>query len=47
MSKTEIDQYLIKLRTFDNNKEAELKGIRQFLENDTDKSFVMYNNMQL
>jgi len=47
LSKIEIDQYLNKLRTFGNNKDAEIEGIRQFLENDTGKSFVMVNSIQL
>ncbi len=47
MSKTEIGHYINKLRKFGNNNELELEGIRQFLENDTSKSFVMVNSIVL
>lgn len=47
ISKTEINYYLKELEKFGNKTEVELKGIRQFLENDTGKSFVMVNSIVL
>ena len=47
LSKTEIDYYIHKLQKFGNNNGTELEGIRQFLENDTGKSFAMVNSIQL
>ncbi|MDF1866820.1 MAG: hypothetical protein P1U70_18440 [Saprospiraceae bacterium] len=45
--KFEIDYYLKEYSKFDNHSETDLAGIRQFLENDTGKSFVMVNSIVL
>ncbi|MEM1123414.1 MAG: hypothetical protein AAGJ18_23450 [Bacteroidota bacterium] len=45
--KSEIDHYLTALEQFNNNSAAELRDLRQFLESDTGKSFVMVNSISL
>lgn len=47
LSKTEIDYYLKELGKFNNNSAQGLADLRQFLENDTGKSFVMVNSISL
>jgi len=47
LSKTEIDYYLKELEKYRNNSDQGLKDLRQFLQNDTGKSFVMVNSIQL
>ena len=47
LSKTEIDHYLKEYSKFDNNSSEGLTGLRQFLEKDTGKSFVMVNSISL
>ena len=47
LSKTEIDHYLKEYSKFNNNSSEEMTGLRQFLENDTGKSFVMVNSINL
>ena len=47
LSKSEIDDYLRKLSQFNNDSAEGLNNLRQFLENDTGKSFVMVNSISL
>lgn len=47
LSKTEIDHYLKEYSKFDTNSSEGMTGLRQFLENDTGKSFVMVNSINL
>ena len=47
LSKSEIDHYLTALSKFNNNSAEELANMRQFLEKDTGKSFVMVNSISL
>jgi len=47
LSKSEVDYYLEKFKDYDNNRSQELSGMREFLENDTGKSFVMVNSIGL
>ena len=47
LTKQEIDTYLKKLEQYNNNSAQGLKDLRQFLENDTGKSFVMVNSISL
>ena len=47
LSKSEIDHYLTALSKFDNNSVEELVNMREFLEKDTGKSFVMVNSISL
>ena len=47
LSPTEIDYYLTELKKFDNNSAQGLANLRQFLENDTGKSFAMVNSISL
>ena len=47
LSKTEIDHYLKELSKFNNNSAQGLANLRQFLETDTGKSFVMVNSISL
>ena len=47
LSKEEIDVYLDKLSKYNNKSAAGMAGLRQFLENDTGKSFVMVNSVKL
>ena len=47
LSKDEIEYYLNKLKELNNIPDARLVNIRQFLENDTGKSFVMVNSLVL
>ena len=47
LSKREIDHYLKELSKFNNNSAQGLDDLRQFLETDTGKSFVMVNSISL
>ena len=47
LSKTEIDHYLAELKKYNNNSAQGLNDLREFLENDTGKSFVMVNSILL
>ena len=47
LSKSEIDNYLQLLKQYEGYKNEDLSGIRQFLEKDTGKSFVMVNSIVL
>ena len=47
LSPTEIDYYLTELKKIDNNSAQGLANLRQFLENDTGKSFAMVNSISL
>ncbi len=47
LSKTEIDYYLKEYSKFDNHSSEGITGLRQFLEDDTGKSFVMVNSIVL
>ena len=47
LSKTEIDHYLAELKKYNNNSSQGLNDLREFLENDTGKSFVMVNSILL
>lgn len=47
LSSVEVDQFINKLREYDNNSEEELMGIKEFFEHDTGKSFVMVNSISL
>lgn len=47
LSKEEVDVYLDKLSKYNNKSAAGMAGLRQFLENDTGKSFVMVNSIKL
>ena len=47
LSKDEIEYYLNKLKELNNIPDARLVNIRQFLENDTGKSFVLVNSLVL
>ena len=47
LTKAEIDHYINELQKYDNNSSQGLKDIRQFLENDTGKSFLMVNSILL
>ena len=47
LSDVEVDHYLKELNKFNNTNSAGMTGLRQFLENDTGKSFVMVNSIKL
>ena len=47
LSQEEVDSYLNKLGKFNNTSSQGMIGLRQFLENDTGKSFVMVNSVKL
>jgi hypothetical protein len=47
LSDVEVDHYLKELNKFNNTSSAGMTGLRQFLENDTGKSFVMVNSIKL
>ena len=47
LTQQEIDTYLKKLEQYNNSSAQGLKDLRQFLENDTGKSFVMVNSISL
>ena len=47
LSKVEINYYLKELSKFDTESAKGMVGLRQFLENDTGKSFVMVNSISL
>lgn len=47
LSKVEIDHYINELKKYDNDSAQGLAGLREFLENDTGKSFVMVNSIVL
>lgn len=47
LSKSEIDYYVNELKKYNNNSVQGLKDLREFLENDTGKSFVMVNSISL
>lgn len=47
LSRTEVDHYLNELKKYNNNSSQGLKDLREFLENDTGKSFVMVNSISL
>lgn len=47
LSKAEVDHYLSELEKYNNNSAQGLDDLREFLENDTGKSFVMVNSISL
>ena len=47
LSKADVEYYINQLKQFDGYKNRDLSGLRQFLENDTGKSFVMVNSVLL
>ncbi len=47
LSKSEVDYYLNELEKYSNKSVQGLKDLRDFLENDTGKSFVMVNSISL
>lgn len=47
LTKEEVDYYINELQKYDNNSSQGLADVRQFLENDTGKSFVMVNSVLL
>ena len=47
LTKEEVDHYISELKKFNNNSSQGIKDVRQFLENDTGKSFVMVNSISL
>ena len=47
LSKAEVDHYLKELKKYNNNSAQGLNDLREFLENDTGKSFVMVNSILL
>ena len=47
LSPKEIDYYLTELKKYNNNSAQGLANLREFLENDTGKSFVMVNSISM
>ncbi len=47
LTKEEVDHYIDELQKYNNNSSDGLRDVRQFLENDTGKSFVMVNSIFL